>query len=244
MGTDMKRPLRPTLATAVLLAMFWGARANGHEQHPSHPGESEYYAIIDDFHANPSTTDATGEIFLSLNKARTELSYTIVLDGLLGLKPNPADRTEPDDILGIHLHLYVPDAFGPHILNIFGLATYGRPAEEDADLVVDYEHNTLTGVYDIGDATIDPATGEPYFQFFPLTSKIIDDWLDELDRGELMVAIHTVESGFPTMAIHGHISRVVPEPTTCTLLIAGVAWLWLTARKSRLVAAGCRQLTG
>jgi hypothetical protein len=109
------------------------------------------------------------------------------------------------------------------------------PAEEDADLVVDYEHNTLTGIYDISDATIDPATGEPYFQFFPLTTKIIDDWLDELDRGELMVAVHTVETGFPTMAIHGHISRVVPEPSTSVLLIVSVEWLWLRTRKSRRV---------
>jgi hypothetical protein len=210
-------------------------RANGHDEHPNHPVESEYYAFIDDFHATPSTTDATGEIFLTLNSAHTELSYRIVLDGQLGLKPDPAERTEPDDILGIHLHLHVPDAFGPHILNIFGLATYGMPAEEDADLVVDYEHNTLTGIYDISDATIDPATGEPYFQFFPLTTKIIDDWLDELDRGELMVAVHTVETGFPTMAIHGHISRVVPEPSTSVLLIVSVEWLWLRTRKARRV---------
>jgi len=239
----MKRPLRAVLASAVLLAFIWTARANGHDPHPHHHGESEYYAFIDDFHANPSTTDAAGEIFLTLNSAHTELSYTIVLDGLLGLKPNPADRTEPDDILGIHLHLHVPDTVGPHILNIFGLATYGIPAEEDADLVVDYEHNTLTGIYDISDATIDPATGEPYFQFFPLTSKIIDDWLDELDRGELMVAIHTVETGFPTMAIHGHISRLIPEPSTSAHLLAVLALPMLTRpRRTRMsIPKGCHR---
>jgi hypothetical protein len=220
-----------------LLAFFWTTPANGHEGHQHDPPAGfHYYALIDDFHSNPSTTDATGEIFLSLNSARTQLHYTIVLDGLLGLKPNAVDRTEPDDILGIHLHLHIPDVpAGPHILNIFGLATYGIPAEEDADLVVDYEHNTLTGIYDISDATIDPTTGEPYFQFFPLTSKIIYDWLDELDRGELMVAVHTVETGFPTMAIHGHISRVVPEPATGILFIAGVCLVWVAGRKRRMV---------
>jgi hypothetical protein len=216
----------------------WTGHANGHDEHPPHSGKSQYYALIDDFHASPSTTDATGEIFLSLNQARTELRYTIDLDDQLNLKPNPADRTEPDDILGIHLHLHIPDAFGPHILNIFGLATYGIYAEEDADLVVDYEHNTLTGIYDISDATIDPATGEPYFQFFPLTTKIIDDWLDELDRGELMIAVHTVETGFPTMAIHGHISRVIPEPSTYVGLIACGLWLWIAKRGVRPRPAG------
>jgi hypothetical protein len=232
-----KRQNASQLATApivaVLLALISAARAAGHEMADHLPRGFQYYALIDDFHANPSTTNSTGEIFLSLNSARTQLSYVIVLDDLLRLKPNPADRTEPDDILGIHLHLHVPDAFGPHILNIFGLATYGTPAEEDGDLIVDYEHRTLTGKYDISDATIDPATGEPYFQFFPLTTKVIYDWLDELDRGELMVAVHTVETGFPTMAIHGHISRIVPEPTTGVLLISGVTWFWLSARKCR-----------
>jgi hypothetical protein len=221
-------------AVAAALALFSAIAAHAQEPVDHPPHRYQYHALIDDFHAHPSTTDATGEIFLSLNRARTELRYTIVLDDLLGLKPNPADRVEPDDILGIHLHLYIPDVpAGPHVLNIFGLATYGLTAEEDADLVVDYEHRTLTGVFDISDATIDPATGEPYPQFFPLTTKIIYDWLDELDRGELMVAVHTVESGFPTMAIHGHISRVVPEPALGVAATYGIASLWFALRRGR-----------
>jgi hypothetical protein len=146
----------------------------------------------------------------------------IILDDLLGLKPNPEDRTEPDDILGMHLHLHVPDTIGPHVLNIFGLATPTVWGEEDADLVVDYDHHTLTGIYDISDATIDPDTGEPYPQFFFATTKIIYDWLDYLDRGELVMAVHTVESGFANFAIHGHISRVVPEPTSGLLFALGI----------------------
>src|SRR5688572_283491 len=215
---------------------------HGH-QHSSNPlacspasGEECYYAPIDDFNAHHSPhPNALGEAFFALNAERTELRYLLDLDGL-DLKPNAADRTEPDDILGIQLHLYIPGlpgGVGPHVLNIFGLATYGMPAEEDADLVVDYELRMLTGIYDISDATIDPETGEPYFQFFPLTTKVIDDWLDELDRGELMVAVHTVESGFPTMAIHGHISRVVPEPVAGPLFVVGIAWGWLVVRKRR-----------
>jgi hypothetical protein len=199
-------------------------------------GEACYYAVLDDFNVHHSPhLDASGEAFFALNAERTELRYLLTLDGL-NLKPNAAERTEPNDIVGIHLHLYIPGlpgGVGPHVLNIFGLATYGMPAEEDADLVVDYANQTLSGIYDISDATIDPETGEPYFQFFPLTTKIIDDWLDELDRGELMVAIHTVESGFPTMAIHGHISRVVPEPVAGLMIIVGASWLWIIAGRRR-----------
>jgi hypothetical protein len=213
--------------TSVLLAFWCADRANaqhGHEHHP--PAGSQYYALIDDFHAQPSTTNATGEIFLTLNSARTELLYEIVLDDLLSLKPNPADRTEPDDIIGIHLHLHVPDTIGPHVLNIFGL-----PAEEDADLVIDYASKTLSGVYDITDATIDPTTGEPALQFYPLTTKIIYDWIDDLESGALMIAVHTNESGFGTMAIHGHIgSHAVAEPSAAGLLAFGVCLSSLSRR--------------
>ena len=130
------------------------------------------------------------------------------------------------------MHLNVPGTVGPHVLNIFGLATYGMPAEEDADLVVDYANQTLSGVFDYGDATIDPATGEPLFQFFPLTTKIIDDWLEELDAGDLMFAVHTVASGFPTMAIHGLI-HAVPEPGAGGLVALGGCGLWIVLRRRR-----------
>ena len=207
------------IAAVVLAAAPFCGTAAGHDEHGGpHHSDSDYYALIDDFHSNPSTTDATGEIFLKLNEEQTELQYTIVLGDGLELKPNPTDRTAPDDIIGIHLHLHVPDTVGPHMLNIFGLATFNVPAQEDADLTIDYEHKTLSGVWDNGDATIDPNTGQPYQQFFPLTSKLLTDWLDDLNDGMLMVAVHTNESGFPAMAIHGHISRLVPEPSTGALL--------------------------
>lgn len=173
--------------------------------------------MIDDFHAiNSPHPDALGEVHLVLNAARTALRYQVQIDGL-SLKPLAADRTAPDDVIGVHLHLYVPDTVGPHVLNIFGLATYNMPAEEDADLVVDYANRTLRGIYDDGDATIDPTTGEPYLPFYPLTSKPLSDWIDDLENGDLMLAVHTNASGFPTMAIHGHISRVVPEPASAVL---------------------------
>jgi len=225
--------------TLLVLACLWSvstcAYAQHHEhgghEHGSNPldcdsaaGEACYEAVIDDFHSVPSTTDAIGHAFLALNSARTEVRYQIVLDDLLALKPDPADRTEFDDVIGIHFHRHVPDTVGPHILNIFGLATWGVPAEEDADLVVDYENHMLSGIFDISDATIDPSTGQPFLEFFPLTSKVIGDWLDELDLGLWMVAVHTNESGFPNMAIHGHISNTIPEPAAGWLaLIAGAS---------------------
>jgi hypothetical protein len=230
---------RVFVSSLLVLLIFSSVRAYGHDGHGDGGESSDYYAFIDDFHANPSLTDATGEVFLTLNAERTELSYKIVLSDLLGFKENPAERIEPDDIIGIHLHLHVPDTVGPHVLNIFGLATYNVPAEEDADRVIDYENRTISGVWDNGDATLDPATGEPYLQFFPLTSKLLTDWIDELNGGELMLAIHTNESGFPTMAIHGHIQPVidqVPEPSSA-LCAGGIALASLCSRRRRLRAA-------
>lgn len=196
-------------------------------------GEACFFALIDDFHAvNSPHPDAHGEVHLVLNAARTELRYQIAIDGLQ-LKPLAADRTAPDDVIGVHLHLNVPDTVGPHVLNIFGLATFNMPAEEDADLVVDFVNRTLTGVYDDGDATIDPTTGQPYLPFYPLTSKPLSDWIDDLENGDLMLAVHTNASGFPTMAIHGHIGRVLPEPTTALLmLVCSIFGLAIERRRS------------
>lgn len=231
---------RPLLVVFVCLL---GRLASGHDEPPAglpcdtDAGEACYYALIDDFHANPSTTDATGEIFLTLNAARTQLRYSITLGHELGLKPNPADRTEPDDILGMHLHLHVPDTIGPHVLNLFGLATPSLYAEEDADLLIDYDERRLTGLFDNSDATIDPSTGLPYPQFFFATSKLLTDWLDELESGEIVLAVHTVESGFRNFAIHGHIRPVVdaevPEPGCATLLATGAVALVLSSCRFR-----------
>jgi hypothetical protein len=212
------------LAVGCLCQSAAGHEPGEHEPLACNPaaGESCYYAVVDDFHANPSTTDSIGEIFLTLNSERTELRYTLLLDDLLGLKPNREDRTEPDDILGIHLHVHVDGAIGPHVLNIFGLATPTLFGEEDADLVVDYEHHTLTGIYDMSDATLDPDTGQPYPEIFFATSKVLDFGLFVLERDEMVVAVHTVESGFTNYAIHGHIHRVVPEPAGGLLISLGL----------------------
>jgi hypothetical protein len=104
------------------------------------------------------------------------------------------------------------------VLNVFGLATYNMLAEEDADRVIDYQNRVISGVWDDGDATIDPSTGQPYLPFLPLTSKPLSDWIDYLNSGQLMVAVHTNESGFPAMAIHGHINPV-PELLSIVMLL-------------------------
>lgn len=235
--------LRALLIGAYSALACVGAIAQEHH-HPGDPadplgcdvaaGEACFHAVIDDFHAvNSPHPNALGEIHLVLNAARNELRYQVQLDGL-SLKPLAADRTAPDDVIGVHLHLHVPDTVGPHVLNIFGLATYNMPAEEDADLFVDYANRTLYGIYDDGDATIDPTTGQPYLPFYPLTSKPLSDWIDDLEHGDLMLAVHTNASGFPTMAIHGHISRVVPEPATTWILVVGSV-MAATTRRAQMV---------
>jgi len=180
-----------------------------------------------------------GEIYLALNSERTQLRYLIILDELLGLKPNREDRTEPDDVLGMHLHEHVPDAIGPHVLNLFGLATPTLYGEEDDDLGIDYEHHTLSGIYDVSDATIDPDTGEPYPSFFFATTKVIGVGLKVLDQDNLVLAVHTVESGFTNFAVHGHIHPLVPEPSTGLLCVLGGLIAWATRRKTRRIGVRC-----
>jgi hypothetical protein len=240
---------RPVMLGLLLVAC---AARQGRGQHHEHPhnnaanplacspasGEACYHAVIDDFHTiNSPHPNAIGEAYFALNRERTELRYLLEIDGL-NLKSSAADRTAPDDIIGVHLHLNVPDTVGPHVLNIFGLATYNMPAEEDSDLVIDFAERSLSGVYDDGDATIDPATGEPYLPFLPLTSKPLSNWLEQLDEGDLMVAVHSNASGFPAMAIHGHISRVIPEPATVVMLGGAGVFLFAGRRRHSLHLQG------
>jgi hypothetical protein len=174
---------------------------------------------------NPSSTTATGVASFSLNEEQTHLSYSLSFDGL-DLEPIVANRMDPNDILGIHMHLTVADVIGPHILNIFG-----TPSEDDADLVVDYENESLSGVYDMSDASRDPKTGELLPQFFPLTTKLISDWLDELAASELYIAVHTVQASAtsPGVAIRGQIIPTVPEPNLGIWLM-GAAGLLIRKR--------------
>ena len=72
----------------------------------------------------------------------------------------------------IHIHLHVQDATGPHILNIFG-----KPSFDDDDLVVDYENESFSGLYDASDASRDPNSGDLLPQAFPLTTKTLPDFI-------------------------------------------------------------------
>lgn len=191
-------------------------------------GQTYFRASLAASHMPGSHNTATAEAFLTLSSDRTKLSYTINLYGL-DLEPNSANRTHDEDVVGMHFHRTVPDAIGPHILNIFGLAAPGIPAEDDADLLVDYENESVSGIFDDGDATIDPATGEPYLQFFFLTSKIMSDWLDELEAGQLYLAVHTVGAGGGPL-MHGDILPV-PEAATSVLTISGIAFVWMAPRR-------------
>jgi hypothetical protein len=176
-------------------------------------GQTSFVANLHTAHGAHNHFMAGGQAVLTLNAEQTELSYRIELQGL-DLEPRSAERVDAEDVFGIHLHLIVPGQIGPHILNIFG-----DPAEEDGDLIVDYSQERLWGVFDVADATRDPATGELLPQFFPLTTKVIGDWIDELMVDGLYLAVHTVGQNGAAL-LHGDVIRV-PEPPA--LVIAAVA---------------------
>ncbi len=164
-----------------------------------------------------STAFGRADFVLTDTLAGPQLAYTLSLTGL-DLDPDPGQRTDPNDVVGVHMHLHVPGVIGPHILNIFG-----NPSEDDADLVVDFDAETLTGVFDLSDASRDPDTGELLPQAFPLTTKVIDNWLDELRAGELYIAVHSMDRAMnapPGVDIRGNIFAV-PEPASACWLAAG-----------------------
>ena len=194
-------------------------------------GDTFYVAHLDASQVlnNESNSTATGTAEFVLNDAGTHLTYSLQLQGV-DLTPVAANRTEPNDVVGIHLHLHVPDLIGPHILNIFGL-----PSEDDADLVVDFENESLWGIYDMSDG-IDPATGQTYFQDDPFATKLIANWIDELNDGELYIAVHTrqpTNEAPPGVAIRGNIG-LVPEPSTSVLIVCWILVGWSTNRSNLL----------
>ena len=181
-------------------------------------GQTEFSSQLDASQVvnNPSDSTATGFASLTLNAEQTELAYSVQLFDV-DLEPAMENRTDPNDVVAIHIHLHVQDVIGPHILNIFG-----TPALDDDDLVVDYENESFSGVYDAGDASRDPITGEVLPQAFPLTTKLFPTVfrLDELLNDQWYFAVHTV--GTPGVTIRGAI-LVVPEPTSALLAIFAVS---------------------
>ncbi len=185
-------------------------------------GQTKFVSILDSSQVmnNPSDSSATGFARLTLNAEQSELAYSVRLFGL-DLKPDAENRIDPNDVVAIHIHLHVQDVIGPHILNIFGI-----PAFDDDDLMIDYENESFSGVYDASDASRNPVTGEVLPQAFPLTTKLFPTSfrLEELLNNEWYFAVHTV--GTPGVTIRGAI-LVVPEPSSAMLAIFGLNYCWL-----------------
>ncbi|MGI9427772.1 MAG: CHRD domain-containing protein [Bythopirellula sp.] len=177
---------------------------------------------------NPSDSTATGFATLTLNAEQTELAYSVQLFGL-DLEPVAENRTDPNDVVAIHIHLHVQDVIGPHILNIFGV-----PSVDDDDLIVDYQSESFSGLYEASDASRDLATGELLPQAFPLTTKLFPTSfrLEELLNDQWYFAVHT--AGTPGATIRGAI-LVVPEPSCVLLAMLGFNSRLLRSRLIRWV---------
>jgi len=179
----------------------------------------------------PSTpSEATGTASFELNEAGTELRYTMSFQGV-DLKPS--DRTAPADINKIHIHVAPTGENGPHTLNIFG-----KPSEDDADLVVDYEANTLSGIWD--DADVSDLNGNGISD--PNDTKPLSNFLDTLESGGLYVQVHTnrfdSSTGFPG-ELRGQIIKdasptaSTPEPLGLLGLAAVAGGAGLTMKRKQ-----------
>ena len=159
-----------------------------------------------------STETGTAVATFVLDEAQENLSYSIQAFGL-DLIPDSADRTAFSDITAIHVHNGFFGSAGPHVLNIFGV-----PSEDDDEIVVDFDGETVEGVFNDEDA-IDPLTGELFDQNSPLTTKLLSNFVDDLLAGQLYLAIHTAgQDG--NIAIRGQIVAV-PEPSSAVVMLAG-----------------------
>ncbi|MEO0869712.1 MAG: CHRD domain-containing protein, partial [Cyanobacteria bacterium J06642_11] len=156
---------------------------------------------------------ATANVTFILAEDGSSLAYKIQLDGLT-LKADPAARTESNDVTKIHFHIGEPGSNGPHALNIFG-----KPSEDDDDLVVDYENGIITGIWDDSDATDLNGDGDTSD---PNESKPLSEYIEALKDGNLYIQVHDVaadELGTPG-AVRGQIMPLASE-NSFTLLAEG-----------------------
>ena len=161
---------------------------------------------------------ATGLVSLTLNVAKTELTYSITLSDEVFLSLDPMFEPNTTGVTKIHFHSASPGTTGPHVLNVFGL-----PGQDDDDLVINYATNTISGIWgDPGDMLGDPTS--------PGSTKAFSGFVDELLMGGLYVAVHTVNAG-GNVEIRGQINQV-PEPFTLGLLSVGLLGLFVARKRT------------
>lgn len=188
----------------------------------------EYVVPIDDglSPAGLSIASGVGNFDLSLTPGAPLMTYEITFKNL-----------DLEDITGVHFHfghaplltsyvallkyeekewgpLHHDEADGPngpHLLNIFG-----APREDDANLVVDYENNRISGRWDNLDLNFGPDGVRDAGD-----SVAIGSVIGEILAEEVYVQVHT--NAFPapnTGEIRGQL-LAIPEPGNVLLLSLG-----------------------
>lgn len=194
---------------------------------------SLFQASLEGTQVVPSTDSvAKGSAKFELDVTETELNYFIQLEDL-DLVENPLERTNPDDVTAVHIHTGESGTNGIHVLNVFGM-----PSEDDSELVVDFEAETLTGTWNDSDA-IDPITNLPFVEN-PGSTKPVTDFTERLFSEELYVQVHT--NAMPDGAIRGQIQATsemasatsTPEPSVIfgMVLVLGLN-IFLRKRNNR-----------
>ena len=176
-----------------------------------------------------STADATALASFALDPSHTQLSYRIEFSNELFLSSVVPIEIRRNAIISVHIHFGRPGTGGPHVLNVFG-----SPSEDDSQLVIDFDNNVLSGVWDDSDALGDPNLLG--------TSKLLSEYIEALFTGNLYVAVHTAgrvlgranvgpshDSG-GVVTLRGQITPQSISEADFTMpggLLAGLAWLLL-----------------
>ena len=116
----------------------------------------EFKAFLNSSQNDGVESDATGVATFNLNAEQTEIEYTIQLNGL-DLIEDPAERKADNAVSKINLHHRDYGINGDHVFNIFGVGS-----EDDNNIEINYENETITGKWDWSDAAVNfPRHSEP-----------------------------------------------------------------------------------
>ena len=216
----MRRPLTSILGIAILSLLSAGGSPADVMIYAADLDAEQVQPVGDNEDPLGSVAMGFARMELDLDSLIISMSYEISFIGL----------SLEDDITAVHFHRGHREGArlprhgeygvnGPHVLNV-----YGFPRQDDDDLVVDLENNTLRGIWDNTDRNFGP---DGVYQ--PSDSVGLGEVVPDLFEEEIYIQVHTVN--FPGGEIRGQL-YLIPEPEGTAMIVIASCLTLLRRRRA------------